>query len=90
MTQRTLINIDPTKQSQSLRYCSFAVNLDRCTRSCNTLTDLPNKVCVRNKIDDLNQGVFNKIMGINESKTFRKHISCECECKFNGRKYNSD
>ena len=26
------------------------------------------------------------ITGINESKTLTKHISCECKCKFDGRK----
>ena len=30
------------------------------------------------------------ITGINESKTLTKHISCECKCKFDGRKCNSD
>ena len=27
---------------------------------------------------------------INESKTLTEHISCECKCKFYGRKCNSD
>ena len=27
---------------------------------------------------------------INESKILIKHTSCECKCKFDGRKYNSD
>ena len=30
------------------------------------------------------------IRGINESKTLTKHISCECKCKFDGRKGNSN
>ena len=30
------------------------------------------------------------ITGINESKTLTKHISCECKCRFDGRKCNSD
>ena len=30
------------------------------------------------------------ITGINESKTLTKHISCECKCRFDGRKVNSD
>ena len=30
------------------------------------------------------------ITGINESKTLTRHISCECKCKFDGRKCNSD
>ena len=30
------------------------------------------------------------ITGINELKTLTKHIWCECICKFDGRKCNSD
>ena len=30
------------------------------------------------------------ITGINESRTLTKHISCECKCKFDGRKCNSN
>ena len=58
----------------------------------NTLTDLSNKVCVPNKTEDLNLSMFNKItgIGINELKTLTKHILCKCECKFDGRKCNSN
>ena len=34
--------------------------------------------------------MFNIITGTNESKTLATHISCECKCKFDGRKCNSD
>ena len=30
------------------------------------------------------------ITKINEPKTLTKHISCECKCNFDGRKYNSN
>ena len=30
------------------------------------------------------------ITEINESNRLRKHISCECKCKFDGRKCNLD
>ena len=30
------------------------------------------------------------ITGINELKTLTKHVLCECKCKFNGRKCNSN
>ena len=30
------------------------------------------------------------IAGRNEQKTLTKHISCECKCRFHGRKCNSD
>ena len=44
--------------------------------------DLSNKVCVSNKIEDLDLSVFNMITGINGSKILTKHISCQCKCKF--------
>ena len=79
-------------------YYPFAVQVDRCVGCCNTLNDLSNKICVPNKIEDfvpnkiedLNLNVFNILTGINEWKTLRNHISCECECRFDGRKCNSD
>ena len=63
-------------------------SLDWCVRSWNTLNDLSNKVYVPRKTEDLNLSIFNMITGTNESKTLKKHISCECKCKFDGRKYN--
>ena len=34
--------------------------------------------------------MFNIIIGVNESKTLTKHISCKCNCKFDGKSCNSD
>ena len=66
------------------------IKLHRCVGSCNNLNDLSNKVCVPNKIEDLNLSMFNMITGINESKTLTNQISCKCRCKSDGRKCNSD
>ena len=52
MTQPTPINLYPNKYSQELHYYPFAVKLDRCVGICNTLNDLPNKVCLPNKTQD--------------------------------------
>ena len=83
-----LINLHPNKYSQEFHYHPFSVN--RCVGSSNTLNDLSNKVCIPNKTEDLNLIVFNMFTGINESKTLKKHISCECKCKFDGTNCNSD
>ena len=64
--------------------------LNRCVGNCNTLNELSNKVCVTNKTEDLNLSMFNMITEINESKTLVKYVSCECKCKFDGRKCNSN
>ena len=69
MTESTLINLHSKEYRQEFQYYPFAVNLDKCAGSFNTLNDLPNKVCVPNKTGDLNLSVSNMITGINASKT---------------------
>ena len=90
--QPTRINLHHNKYSQELHYYPFVINLYRCVGSCNTLNVLSNKVCLPNKTEDLNLHMFSMIIGINESKTLTKHISCKCKCKFHGhgRKCNSN
>ena len=41
--QPTLINLYSNEYNKEFHYYPFAVKLDRCVRSCNTLNDLPNK-----------------------------------------------
>ena len=36
--------------------------------------------------EDSNLNFFNMIVAIKKSKTWKKHISCECKCKFGGIK----
>ena len=88
--QPTFINLHSNEYSQEFHYYQFAVKLDRCVGSCNTLNDLSNKVCIPDKTEGLNLSMLNMITGINESKILTKCISCECKCKFDGRKCNSD
>ena len=52
MIQLTLIDLHSNECSQELHYYPFVVKLDRCVRSCNTLNDLSDKVCVPNKTED--------------------------------------
>ena len=73
MTPSTLINLDPNEESQEFHYYPFAVKLDRCVGSCNTLNDLPNEVCVPNKTANLNLSMFNMFTGINELKTLTNY-----------------
>ena len=86
--QPAFINSHPNEYSQEFYYYLLIVKSDKCVGSCSTLNGLPNKVCVPNKTVDLNLSVFNMITGINEWKTLKKHISCECNCKFDERKCN--
>ena len=88
--QPILFNLHPNKYTQGLRYYPFAVNLEKCVGIFNSINDVSNKVRVPNKTEDLNLSMFNMTTGINKSKTFTKHISYECKCKFDSRKCNSD
>ena len=90
MIQPTLINLHPNGYSQEFHYYPFAVKLYRCAGSSNTLIDLPNKVCFPNKTEDSNLSMSIMITGINELKSLAKHIPCECKCKFDERKCNSN
>ena len=63
--QPTFINLDPNECSQEFHYYPFTVKLDKFVESCNTINDLSNKVCVPNKTENLNLGVFNMITEIN-------------------------
>ena len=47
MIQPTIINSHPNEYSQESHCYPFAVKLDRCVESCNTLNDLCNKVYVK-------------------------------------------
>ena len=58
MTQLTITNLYPNEYTQVLHYYPFAVNLDICVGSCNTLNDLSNEVCVSMKTEDLNLSLF--------------------------------
>ena len=44
MIQPTIINLHPIEYIQGLGYYPFAVNLDRCVGSCNTLNGLSNQI----------------------------------------------
>ena len=63
--QPALNNIHPGEYSQKFHYCPFAVKLDRCVGSRNTLNDLSNQVYVPNKTDNLSLNVLNMFTGIN-------------------------
>ena len=74
LIQPTIINLHPNEYSQGFHYYPFAVKLDWCAGSCNTLNDLFNKACVPNKTGKLNLSMFSMITQINESKTLTEHM----------------
>ena len=88
--QLTFNNLHRNEYSQEFHYYPFAVKLGRCVGSIKTLNDLSKKLCIPNKREDLNLSMFSTITEMNKSNILTKHISCECKCRFDGRKCNSD
>ena len=62
----------PNEYSQELHFYPFPVKLDTLVGSCTTLNNLFNKLCVLNKIEDLNINVFNMIAGKMKQKFQQK------------------
>ena len=81
--------LHPYEYTHRLHYCPFPFNLYRCVGSCNTLNDLSNSVCYKQN-RRFKSKHFQHDYRSNESETLTKHISCECKCKFDGRKCNSN
>ena len=66
------------------------VKLDRCVGNWNTLNDLSRKVMCSKQNKRFKSKVIKGFKVRNESKILIKYISCECKCKFDGRKCNSN
>ena len=48
-----------------------------------SVDELSMKTYAQVKQKNVNVKVFNMITRLNEVKTYVKHISCDCKCKFN-------
>ena len=77
--QSTLINLHPNEYSQELHY--YAVELDKCVGSWNTLNDLRKKVSVPNKTKDISCKCKCKSDGRKfNSNQWCSNNKCRCEC----------
>ena len=86
MEKPTFINSNHDRYNHWLRYYPFMVNLDKCNGSCNTLDGPYNTVYVPNKTGCKFKCFWYDSNNMNYSKTLRKHILCECKCRFDGTK----
>ena len=70
----SIISLHLNEYSQEAHYYLFAIELDRCVGSYNSLNVSSNKICIPDKTESLNLSVFNMIIGIMESKALAKHV----------------
>ena len=86
MTRLILIDLNPAE----LNFYLFMISLDKCNGSCNDIDDLSTKMCVPCETKGVNVKVFNMITKVYEAKTLIRDISCDCKCKFNSTRCNSN
>ena len=83
MFRPTLIDLNHVE----LKYYPFMISLDKCNGRCNVVFP---EICVPKKTKAINVEVFNTIKNKNEAKTMKKHVSCDCKCKFYSTICNSN
>ena len=89
--------MDHIKQDQHLLiqilvkfpFYSFTVSVNRCGESCNTIDYPDTRVCVQNKVKNMNVKTFNLMPGVSETRLLAQHESCKCKSGFNESACNS-
>ena len=67
----------------------YNVQVNKCSRSCNTLNDPIEKLCVPNIIKGINMKVYNFLTMLNETRNVLWHESYKCICKLNSSVCNN-
>ena len=68
----TFVNI----KSDETLFCPFTVNVNKCGESCNTIDDSHARVCVPNKVKNINVKLFNLMSEVNETR-FLFTMNCD-------------
>ena len=85
--QRSMIRPTPTDLNlDELHYYPLIISINRCYRNCNTVQDPFGRICVPNKIEDLNLKIFNMIRGINVNVDVNLMVENNSRKKWNSDK----
>ena len=82
MVRLTIIDLN----LNDLHYHLFIISMNRFDGSRIAVEDTFGRICIPNKIEDMNLKVFSMVKWINELKALVKHIFYECRFEFDGRK----
>ena len=83
MVRPTFIDMNPVE----LKLNPFRNSLIKCTEIRNVLSS---KRCAPKEKKNISVKSFNIITNKNEANAMTEHILCDCKCKFNSTKCNSD
>ena len=66
-----------------LFFYPFTVIVNKFGGSCNTIDDPYARLCVSNKVKNMNAKLFHLMSWLNKTRFFVQHQSCECKCRLN-------
>ena len=75
--------VDQNINSDETLFYPFAVRVNKCGGGCNTIDDPYARVCVTNKLKNMNVKIFNLISRVNETRFLVQRESRECKCIVN-------
>ena len=81
----------------AITFFSFnPLNVNKCSGSCNNITDAYAKLCVPKVVKNINVKVFNLMSWNNQTKHIEWHETCKCKCRLdssvcnNKQRWNKD
>ena len=70
-------------------FCPCSITINTCKGSSNTINDPYAKLCVSDKIKNINVKVFNLMSRTNETRPIEWHKTCKCKCTLDGSVCNN-
>ena len=86
LARETIVNIN----SNEPRYYPFAIKLNKCTGSCDTLDSPLAKICKANETKKKIVRVYDILFNKYRPLMINKDISCDCKCRFNSSVCNAE
>ena len=84
-TRRKIIN---TNNNEPVFY-PFSIKVNKCSGSCNNISDPYAKLCVPDVVKNINVKVFNLMSWSNQRKHIEWQETCKCQCRLNSSVCNN-
>ena len=91
-TRTKIININDNEPV----FYPFSIKVNKCSGSCNNISDPYAKLCVPDVVKKINVKVFNLMSWNNQTRHIEWHETCKCKCRLNAsvcnnkQKWNED
>ena len=70
-------------------FCPYSILVNKCSGSCNDISNPYTRLCVRNFVNNLNIKVFNLMSKTNGTRHIEWHETCACKCRLNASVCNN-